>query len=1196
MKLQNPSKQPPQGFALIATISVMVLLTLIALALVSLSTIELRSARGDAAEAEAQANARLGLLIAIGKLQETLGPDARATANSSILDTDPNTEEIDGVAHKHWLGAYPTIDPSRPDDGLISPKSLRDWSLANMEWLVSASDTVDPTTGLPGDTVTLAQFITDSTATIPDGDGIDSLAASGLTKAQAGLVDVQDKSGRYSWWVADESMKARIDTRASVDGSDILDGSAVDAVAQEQSNYEIIQSTEFSSLLPSYRDSPEELEKLITHNGLQRLGAEASDSSWKDWSKLNQDKFTSYSRSLPVDVANGRLKKDLTAYFKGTYNGLDGQPMIDPRFALGADKIPTFDLVKQWANLVEDPTAPQDVVAPDTRASSPQHGIHPIITQGAVSMKLSYQVLTNTTFNPVYIFMPQIQIMNPHNVPLAAQDYIVQIGYQFQWGMQITGLRNTDTATFTGGTPIFRSWEEHNSQQPLPAHIPADNEEIEYQDNKRFFTFVIKDQAFEPGESLLFHAKPPSSGAVSGVEYNLNADTDILNSTSNDQDLNLLFNEGNLDEFFYIVSPLVGTITSKSDLTNDFKSESSFASRTDGSGVSDGNDLKMHLNLYAFQNNQPTLLHAITKAQRNSRTGNFQRPTYPLNRYQAGEIFDSDTNNQFGFKNPLINFGSSMLVSNFDIFAGGDNFNKPPTAGQPHSVLGYWNIRNQTSFSASEEWASSSLEASSWLNSFSFRDIVTFTNTWESIDNFYGNLSTDRLGGWHQSQVPDTVYPLFDYPTGPYGPLSLGSFQHANLSVYSWQPTYALGNAQAPPRFDRSTYQSTAHTNLYDVSYLLNASTWDSYYLSTIPQDTVTLEPGTRLPNSRMRLASSSDGIPFNGDNLRDENGFDRSAAHVLIHGGFNVNSTSLTAWEAFLSGALGNNVQTSRSNTESNIDTAAAMGRFFAPLLEEPKSVTEDRNSIDFADPDSWASTRTLNSNEINTLAKRIVTEVKLRGPFLSLADFVNRRLEPDGDVTNDERVYQEVLGTLQAAINKATLEDQQINYHYYASETNSGTKLTIKPEQDWKIMDVNGVSHDFDVSTDAQEAMFGLPKSKIDNDGGLIHNYAPNFLSQADVLTKIGPSITVRGDTYTIRAYGDSLDSDGNIEARAWCEAVVQRTVEPVAWDGTNDRLTQPQRPDETGFGRRFRIISFRWMNQKDVMPYSDDDAITN
>ena len=136
-----------------------------------------------------------------------------------------------------------------------------------MEWLVSASDTVDPTTGLPGDTVTLAQFITDSTATIPDGDGIDSLAASGLTKAQAGLVDVQDKSGRYSWWVADESMKARIDTRASEDGSDILDGSAVDAVAQEQSNYEIIQSTEFSSLLPSYRDSPEELEKLITHNG-----------------------------------------------------------------------------------------------------------------------------------------------------------------------------------------------------------------------------------------------------------------------------------------------------------------------------------------------------------------------------------------------------------------------------------------------------------------------------------------------------------------------------------------------------------------------------------------------------------------------------------------------------------------------------------------------------------------------------------------------------------------------------------------------------------------------------------------------------------------------------------------------------------------------------------------------------------------
>ena len=67
MTLQR--NQHTQGFALIATISVMVLLVMIALAMLSLSTIELRSVRHDDAMRTAQANARMALMIAIGELQ-----------------------------------------------------------------------------------------------------------------------------------------------------------------------------------------------------------------------------------------------------------------------------------------------------------------------------------------------------------------------------------------------------------------------------------------------------------------------------------------------------------------------------------------------------------------------------------------------------------------------------------------------------------------------------------------------------------------------------------------------------------------------------------------------------------------------------------------------------------------------------------------------------------------------------------------------------------------------------------------------------------------------------------------------------------------------------------------------------------------------------------------------------------------------
>ena len=80
------------GFALVATVSMMVLLTLVAIAMLSLSTIEQRSSGGSANEADrmARANARMALMIAIGELQEAAGPDQRVTATSALLGSSGN--------------------------------------------------------------------------------------------------------------------------------------------------------------------------------------------------------------------------------------------------------------------------------------------------------------------------------------------------------------------------------------------------------------------------------------------------------------------------------------------------------------------------------------------------------------------------------------------------------------------------------------------------------------------------------------------------------------------------------------------------------------------------------------------------------------------------------------------------------------------------------------------------------------------------------------------------------------------------------------------------------------------------------------------------------------------------------------------------------------------------------------------------
>ena len=111
-----------RGFALVATVSMMVLLTLVAIAMLSLSTIEQRSSGGGANEADrmARANARMALMMALGELQKAAGPDQRVSATASILGSTTNpyatgTTAADG--RKHWVGVWDTssYSPAVPD-------------------------------------------------------------------------------------------------------------------------------------------------------------------------------------------------------------------------------------------------------------------------------------------------------------------------------------------------------------------------------------------------------------------------------------------------------------------------------------------------------------------------------------------------------------------------------------------------------------------------------------------------------------------------------------------------------------------------------------------------------------------------------------------------------------------------------------------------------------------------------------------------------------------------------------------------------------------------------------------------------------------------------------------------------------------------------------------------------------------------
>ena len=104
---------------------------------------------------------------------------------------------------------------------------------------------------------------------------------------------------------------------------------------------------------------------------------------------------------------------------------------------------------------------------------------------------------------------------------------------------------------------------------------------------------------------------------------------------------------------------------------------------------------------------------------------------------------------------------------------------------------------------------------------------------------------------------------------------------------------------------------------------------------------------------------------------------YQTNASDLILDGSFNVNSTSVDAWIAQLSSLRGISVP----NGPTSINSTPVV-RF----LEEPLA----------SDDNNWNELRSLSDTEIASLAKNIVKQVKLRGPFLSFSDFVNRRLIP--------------------------------------------------------------------------------------------------------------------------------------------------------------------------------------------------------
>ena len=450
------------------------------------------------------------------------------------------------------------------------------------------------------------------------------------------------------------------------------------------------------------------------------------------------------------------------------------------------------------------------------------------------------------------------------------------------------------------------------------------------------------------------------------------------------------------------------------------------------------------------------------------------------------------------------------------------------------------------------------------------------------------SLSHAYLGGFSMAKAvpvgedPDVdPYPYW-FKSGPVNNPTGVTYQRvtaSGLNGLAPQMGQAIGNSYAHPNIPADE-AFTTKARIFDLdegsfevpyvdhSYLANKSLWDEFFFSSIspqPSKVPLFESSDRtakqvaddfffndkpLPNRRINpyttaLDQAKLDTLFTQASTYTGGLADKIAAHLMVDGAFNVNSTSVDAWKVFLSSLKGKPVaylDGGAAPKEAGPDgTVVSPGSLPNAVPVKTADITSPNSP-----PEQWKTGRELTDDEIEQLAVAVVKQVKLRGPFLSLSEFVNRRLD-------DSDLPLSLKGALQAALDD---EDVDINANF----RKSGRML------DNETATING---------------FEFPDAAK---GPIAYGSAP-YVDQADVLRHFSEQLTPRGDTFVIRTYGDSIDGNGNVAARAWCEAVVQRVPEYLdPADEAHEKQSELTDANKV-FGRHFKIISFRWLNSEEV-----------
>lgn len=1205
--------------ALIITLVLMMLLALVAVALLSLATVSSRATSSGLAMAQAKANARMALILALGRLQTETGPDQRITANAAIFDTSPDSARADGVEHPHWLGSwdswgtwlnatYTNREGGKPD---LKIQDTYDIGRTKMfrNWLVSGLRAPSDVSAAKNDSPFTDDFIRLAVAR-------DSTESDEEREVRAGLVPIATSSsahaGNLAWWVSGENLKA--DIRQSDPPEEI--GPALAEASGGNARHR--RFTE----IPSWNPLPHNkavAPKLISINQATAAGVTAPPV------RQSLHDITADTYGLITDVRWGGLKKDLSLLFElgelpanlarnSTYapgpraksadiTALN--PQIPERGFVSFEKLRSYSSqykTGSTSSFTWQGTNPRVEIIQDVR-DQPRGEFTKHLRRTPVILR-QYMILGTRTekvgaaatpaeqrYNCHITFAPVISLWNPYSVPLEIPTDVISSFVAFYKVFPIqyrkykgnvansgwigAGQGNTGGAfgrdygakfkgDSGGSAPIrFKAGEIRifslptaigNSAAQMPPFVPGFDPSGASATAIRAFENVLSSEA--PGVAVRAIASWAQDGTTYWFGGNPGGFCNLLNYSQKAWGLNVDW-----------LTPGNGAIKS-----------------TEGTSISTENTSEMARWVFGDQEIYPFAVAGMTtKTSQMLQFNPFWKDNFGTQPFPGVTATECDWRNRTWIQSPAW-FPTTMMLPSKD----NRNLLESQRLDSPVQL----HLRAISSFSELGQ---------------------VFPHNGGT-----GMFGTDSPDGERVSAVVAAEFPSapvqslaafagmslqpgwFDYSSyhveEPKG--DANNFWHKNPSAYrSGVPGVGIGNAFAPPMIPgNSIYKyhdvskndpnssidngktlprtdAKIFSDYWDHALINNDGLWDSWFVSSLsdasrPTDNSardlgellsdTFEKHTKLPNSNFQPEHGTG--PATVNELKAEDGYLKAAARLVNCGAFNVNSTSVDAWHALFSSLHEHKVVVRNESGSLSVVTPpegkVAISRYQTELTGN-ETVDPRDSSVRYG---QWSGVRFLSDDQLRKLAEECVKQVKRRGPFLNMSDFINRRLD---ETEAGKR------GMLQAAIDwdEPTMNPSSINAMFKnRNDMISESTFTTNP-------------YDF------KEAAYG---SRFTG--------APGYVIQSDLLRPLGNAMTVRDDTFMIRAYGDSKDAAGKITARAWCEARVRRTPafvssENAVGDGTLsfDHAGNPSSVElkdiNRRFGRSLELISFRWLTEAEL-----------